>query len=373
MTEEAVIGSMGTGTEGPPSFVTTDMGNNGHQGGGTRLVASGPASPTAEPPAAPDHSSGSGPSPDAVPQGAQSLDGAMTILAEDSHSLEQPSKQAGRRTSGDSVVSWVGSVVTGIGIFLALFAAYLFLFTPFQASRAQHHLLSELRPPVGSTTLEGHVPPEGYAVAVINIPVLHLNQVVVEGTSASDLTVGPGLMPGSALPGTPGNTVIAGRRYLYGKPFAGLSSLKVDDTVQLVGAYGTFNYKVTSTREIRPGQSDPIAPTRGNQLTLVTSNSSLAPSDRVVTIARLIGAPVDVHVSKLGVPPMSERALSGDSSSILPAILWGILLLAAILLSVRLYRRWNHTWPTYIMTTPVVLALAILTFQDLAHLLPATL
>lgn len=286
---------------------------------------------------------------------------------------EPAESEKNKGPKGDSALVWVGSVVTAVGIFLALFAAFLFLFTPLQASRAQNHLASELRPPVGSKTLTGHVPPEGYAVAVIDIPAIHVNQVVVEGTSASDLTQGPGLMPGSALPGTPGNSVIAGRRYLYGAPFGSLDSLKPGDKIQIVGAYGTFEYNVASVRDISPGQSDPIAPTQDNQLTLLTSNSSLAPSDRVVAVAKMVGSPIDVKVSKIGVPPLSERALSGDSGSILPAILWAVALLLAILASVRLYRRWHHTWPTYIMTTPVILALAVLVFQDLAHLLPATL
>jgi sortase A len=286
---------------------------------------------------------------------------------------EGPASNKKSKPHGDSLLQWAGSIVTALGVFLALFAAYLFLFTPLQASRAQHRLLSELRPPTGLAVLTGHVPPEGDAVAVLDIPALHLDQVVVQGTSAADLTDGPGLMPGSALPGTPGNTVIAGRRYLYGKPFSALGSLTSGDKIQIVSAYGTFNYKVTGTQVVEPGQSDPIAPTKNNRLTLVTSNASLAPTDRVVAIATLVGSAIDVHVSTIGVPPRSERALSGDANSLLPLILWGIALVAGLLMSVRLYRRWKHTWPTYLMTTPVLLALAVLVFQNLAHLLPATL
>jgi hypothetical protein len=82
---------------------------------------------------------------------------------------------------------------------------------------------------------------------------------------------------------------------------------------------------------------------------------------------------VYVRVSTIGVPPKSERALSGDPGSILPTILWGSALLASIVIAVRLYRRWRRTWPIYIMTTPVVLALALLVFENAARLLPATL
>jgi len=278
-----------------------------------------------------------------------------------------------QRSVGDAVVQWVGAVVTAVGVFLALFAAFLFLFTPLQASRAQQRLLSELHGHAGLAALTGHIPPEGKAVAILDIPALHLDQVVVEGTSATDLTDGPGLMPGSALPGTPGNTVIAGRRYLYGKPFSALGSLKRGETLQVVSSYGTFTYRVLGTHVVEPGQPDPVAPTADNRLTLVTSNASLAPSARVVAEASLVSVPVDVHVSAIGLPPRSERALSGDPGSLVPAILWGLCLLVALAVTVRLYRRWHKTWPTYLMTTPVLLAFAVLVFQNLAHLMPATL
>ena len=117
----------------------------------------------------------------------------------------------------------------------------------------------------GLATLTGHIPPEGKAVAILDIPEIHLDQVVVEGTSATDLTAGPGLMPGSALPGTPGNTVIAGRRYLYGKPFSALGSLKRGETLQIVSSYGTFTYRVLGTHVVEPGQLDPVAPTADNR------------------------------------------------------------------------------------------------------------
>ena len=86
-----------------------------------------------------------------------------------------------------------------------------------------------------------------------------------------------------------------------------------------------------------------------------------------------MSAPVDVHVSAIGLPPASERALSGDPGSLVPAILWGLALLAGIGVTVRLYRRWRKTWPTYLMTTPVLLAFVVLVFQNVAQLMPATL
>jgi sortase A len=315
-------------------------------------------------------------SPDVPEPGALARFGVTRTTGTDGPGTETPGSANGEKKKnprGDTWLQWAGAVLTALGLLLALFAAFLFLFTPLQASRAQHRLVSELQGHAGLAVLTGHVPPEGKAVAIIDISALHIHQVVVEGTSASDLTAGPGLMPGSALPGTPGNTVIAGRRYLYGAPFSGLGSLKSGDKIQVVSGYGSFQYNVVGTREIVPGQPDPVSPTAANQLTLVTSNASLAPTDRQVVIARLVGQPVNVRVSSIGLPPRSERALSGDPKALLPALLWAIALLVVVAITVRLYRRWHRTWPTYIMTTPVLLAFAVLLFQYVARLLPATL
>lgn len=277
------------------------------------------------------------------------------------------------KPKADSLLGWFGSVITAVGIIVVLFAAYLFGFTPYQHSRSQHHLTTELQGQPGLAALTGHVPPEGHAVAVLEIPAVHLKQVVVEGTSAADLTAGPGLMPGSALPGTPGNSVIAGRKQLYGAPFARIGSLSPGDKVTIISGYGTFVYKVTRSYTVSPGQPDPVTPTADNRVTLVTSNSSLTPTERVVVVAKMTTPAAGARVSRLGLPPLSERALSGDAGSLLPAILWGIALIALLLLTVRLYVRWHKPWPTYIMTTPVLIVLAILFFQDVARLLPATL
>jgi hypothetical protein len=53
--------------------------------------------------------------------------------------------------------------------------------------------------------------------------------------------------------------------------------------------------------------------------------------------------------------------------------LWGAALFVGVLGTVVLYRRWRKPWPTYLMTTPVLLAVAVLCFESLAHLLPATM
>jgi sortase A len=271
------------------------------------------------------------------------------------------------------LLTGVAAVLTTFGVLVALLAGYLFGFTALQHARAQHGLLSGLSGKSGLSALSGKIPPQGRPVAILQIPALHLQQVVVAGTSAQDLASGPGLMPGSAPPGVLGNTVIAGRRLLYGQPFAGIGSLRRGDRIRVVSGLGVFNYRVVDTRVVHPGQADPVVPTADARLTLVTSNASLTPTDRVVAVAAMTSQPADIKVAAIGIPPASQLALSGDHGALLPTILWGVALFVGILGTVVLYRRWHKPWPTYLMTTPVLLAVAVLCFQSLAHLLPATM
>ncbi len=140
-----------------------------------------------------------------------------------------------------------GLGLTGIGALIVVFLVYLFAFTPLTAARDQQRLTQTLvgQPLTVYSLVQGRTPTEGSAVAVLDIPVIHLHQVVVEGTSAADLMNGPGHMPGTAIPGTVGNAVIAARRVTFGAPFGPLTQLRRGDRIRVVDGVGSFTYKVT--------------------------------------------------------------------------------------------------------------------------------
>ena len=123
-------------------------------------------------------------------------------------------------------VAHVGLVLSAVGLCLVLFVAYVFVFTGLQEARAQHLLLEEFTGPArANVDLSTHLK-EGQPAALLVIPSIGLHQVVVKGTSATDLMSGPGLMANTALPGTDGNSVIVGRRSTGGAPFGRLGDLR---------------------------------------------------------------------------------------------------------------------------------------------------
>jgi sortase A len=242
-----------------------------------------------------------------------------------------------------------------------------------EAFHSQHRLAEQLAGSAGLAALNGRTPPEGQAVAILSIPALGIRQIVLEGTSSEDLEHGPGLLIGSAPPGTAGDVVIAGRRTTYGSPFARIDTLHKGDPVIVTGALGKFAYVVTATRVVSPGSPLPAGPTTAGRLTLVTSTPAVRATSLLIVTADLLGKPIaSVPLTAAALPP-AQFGLAGDGAAMVPAILWAAGLIAVLLLAWYLLRRSRKTWLIYGLATPVVIATALLCFASVAALLPATL
>lgn len=68
----------------------------------------------------------------------------------------------------------------------------------------------------------------GSPIARLMIPVLGLDEIVIEGVGDEELNAGPGHLPGSVLPGERGNAVISAHRDRH---FSSLGSLHVGDEI----------------------------------------------------------------------------------------------------------------------------------------------
>lgn len=280
-----------------------------------------------------------------------------------------------RRDRGLPVRRAVGASLTSVGILLLMLVLFLYAFTPLTASRDQHRLLATLTgDPLRTFALtRGIVPPQGSPVAVLRIPSLHLSQVVVAGTSASDLEAGPGLMPGTVLPGERGNAVIAGRRVTFGGPFRALGTLHPGDTVRVTDGLGSFAYRVMASRTVASGEPDVIGGATDSRLTLVTSNSSLVTSGRQVVVAELVGAPVPAPTRvPTGRVPSDQRGLSGDPGAGWSIVAWVVLFLLATAGTSAALWRWRRPLPTYLLAAPVLIACGLSVVEAVARALPAT-
>ena len=265
-----------------------------------------------------------------------------------------------------------GLALLGMGVVLALFLVYEFTFTGFRESRSQRALLPVFEQRLATGTFgDPTAPVPNGPVALLQIPSIGVHQIVVQGSSPSDLKQGPGHMPGSPLPGEFGNTVILGHNRLYGGPFGGIDSLHKGDTIIAVTGQGRFRYDVEKVITVAPGDKDVIGAALESRLTLVTSQSPTS-SDRVAVIAKLHGDPVAVPQRPQAFAGSDQRGTSGDASGLLLAIIWSALLAGTIAVAVRLHAVWPRA-AAHLVTTPVMLLLLWLIFQSLDLLLPGTM
>ncbi len=110
-------------------------------------------------------------------------------------------------------------------------------------------------------------PPLGEPVAKLTIPRLGTELYVFEGTDEKDLRLGPGHMPGTAMPGAKGNCVIAGHRDTH---FRALKDIRQGDEIDLETARGLYTYTVNNTAIVLPTNTASLAPSQSAVLNLIT-------------------------------------------------------------------------------------------------------
>jgi sortase A len=103
----------------------------------------------------------------------------------------------------------------------------------------------------------------GQPFALLRIPAFGAQWrfAVVEGTTLTQLAEGPGHVPGTQLPGEPGNFAVAAHDITAGNPFLHLGSLRKGDGIAVTTVNGTYQYRVLTERVVRytdVGVLDPV-------------------------------------------------------------------------------------------------------------------
>lgn len=129
-----------------------------------------------------------------------------------------------------------------------------------QAESARFELIRPTTPTIVA-------PRQGEALARLRVDRIGLDVMVAEGSDAETLALGPGHMRNSALPGEPGNCVIAGHR---DAEFRQLRDLRDGDLIDLSGRTAPARYRVTATHIVDRDETDRLAQSDDARLTLVT-------------------------------------------------------------------------------------------------------
>jgi sortase A len=123
-------------------------------------------------------------------------------------------------------------------------------------------------------------------VARIQIPKVHIDQYVVEGTKLRDLAKGPGHYTGTPLSGQQGNVAIAGHRETHGSPFERLDELKVGDQIFVTTKTGRYLYTVSGWRVVPPSDVSVLRDFGDNRLTLTTCTPKYTSLNRLIIVAK---------------------------------------------------------------------------------------
>ena len=170
-------------------------------------------------------------------------------------------------------------------------------------------------------------PAEGEPIGDIRIPVIGINQVVVEGINTPDLRKGPGHYIGTPLPGESGNAAIAGHRTTYGHPFYNLDSVKVGDPIVLTTLQGIFVYDATKSFVVSPSDTSVIKNVFADMLTLTTCNPRFSASTRLIVQAELAHSQLfpnsGLHTAALHADPKSGDLAGNSNVELTDALFWG--------------------------------------------------
>ena len=135
---------------------------------------------------------------------------------------------------------------------------------------------------------------DGAPIGRIRIPRIHLEMVVIEGTSTSDLEKGPGHYDAAtgvdtSLPGLGAVIAIAGHRTTFLHPFRRIDELRSGDKIYLEMPYGTFRYSVYFQRVVVPTDWSILRPRPYEKLVLTACHPLYSASHRLAVFARLEG------------------------------------------------------------------------------------
>lgn len=287
------------------------------------------------------------------------------------------------------VLRRVGAVLVAVGGLMLLFVAFQLWGTGILEAQHQSALRRQFETELRSvhTSSKPHQAPdpvhlgpikEGQPIGILEIPKINLNVVVVDGTSTSDLTLGPGLYFGSPLPGDKGNAAIAGHRTTFGAPFFNLNDLSPGDDIYITTLQGRFRFVVTGSLVVSPDDVAVVAPTDFAELTLTTCDPPFSAANRLVVHARLegrfapplIAGPEGTRTIRTRVP--LAAGLAGSTSDWENTLGWGLGLLALAAGTWFVARGRRRRWLVYLASVPLFVVPLFFFFEGINGFIPGS-
>jgi sortase A len=197
------------------------------------------------------------------------------------------SHPAARRRPG-WILRLVGRILLTAAFILGAYILWLLWGTGFYHERQQDRLFEQFETRVEGTDPRyrpGIVLP-GQAYAILRIPSIGVNEVVVQGVAVEDLKDGPGHYLRTADPWDPeGRVGIAGHRTTYGAPFWDLDKVRPGDEIRLVTEQGPYRYEVTESRDVPSTEASVLREAEQASLVLTTCTPRFSAALRLIVFA----------------------------------------------------------------------------------------
>ena len=207
-----------------------------------------------------------------------------------------PAPSRRRRSRKGLILRVTGLVLIAAALAVGGYVWWLLWGTGFATARAQDEIRAPFERLVATAPQDEAPPAErvvkvpGKAVAILRIPDIDVNYVVVEGTGTESLKKGPGHYTWTSYPWEDAGTVgVAGHRTTYGAPFWSLDELTRGDRIVLATEYGIFNYRVTHKQIIDPADASVLDPSDEPTLVLTTCNPRFSAEQRLIVFADRVG------------------------------------------------------------------------------------
>jgi sortase A len=231
--------------------------------------------------------------------------------------------------------------------------------------------LAQAVAPVSEGTVDDILVADGAPVALLKIPSIGLNEIIVEGTSSGMLQAGPGHRRDTVLPGQAGISVVMGRAAAYGGPFSRIDELSPGETFVVLTGQGEQVFEVIGLRYA--GDPSPAAPTSGqSRLILETARgAAYIPTGVARVDAQLIGTAQPSgrrQTTYVSLPP-SNTSLATDTSTV-----WALAFALQFLIVIELAAVWSFgrfgPQRTWIIGVPLLLIAGLMAADQITRLLP---
>lgn len=273
---------------------------------------------------------------------------------------------------------WSGAAILTVSLLLLAFVAHVAWFSGLQHHRAQtlaydtlRTTLAKAETPVGQLDLTEALVTTGTPVALLDIPAIGLNEVILEGTNADTLRSGVGHRRDSVMPGQAGTATVLGRQVTYGGPFGSLDRLQAGDIVKVTTGQGGHEYRIVSLRRAGDPLPEDLRAGQGRLELQTADGLGLFPSGVLHVDAELISQVQTSPTRIMGYAalPATERAMGQGSGGWFAAFFALVFFAAAGYGAWWLWTTWGR-WHSWLVSVPLLLALGVLTADTVMDVLP---